>query len=84
MNNYERESEPYTWISNLKQRGMGGVLRAALNALEPLGPLGAQMLYILQPAMGLFGGWKATGDIARALEDPGGLNALRHMLEEDE
>jgi hypothetical protein len=83
MKNYEHEPEHYTWINNLKKRGMGGVLRAALNALEPLGPMGAQMVYILQPAMGLFGGWSAAGDIAKALETPGGLDTLRHLLDEE-
>lgn len=84
MNIYKHEPEQYKWINNLKSQGMGGVLRAALNALEPLGPLGAQMVYILQPALGLFGGWKAAGDVARALENPGGLDALRNLLNEDE
>jgi hypothetical protein len=77
-------TEPaHAWARAMQQRGLGGVLRALVNGLEPLGPLGAQALYIAQPALGLLGGWRAAGALARALEQPGGLDALRRILDDD-
>jgi hypothetical protein len=69
-----------TWIAETQARGLDGALDLALGALEPLGPLGAQLLYIAQPVLGLFGWKRAVTDIAQALETPGGIEALRQDL----
>lgn len=71
------------WIDDVHARGLGGALRVALDALAPLGPLGAQLLYIAQPTLGLFGLREAAHDIALALEDPGGLDAIRARLDDE-
>ena len=72
-----------TWIEAARKRGWGDALSLALDALEPLGPFGAQMLWVLQPAAGLFGGRAALGALADALEQPGGIDRLRQQLEDD-
>jgi hypothetical protein len=70
------------WVARVKARGLGDALALALDALEPLGPLGAQVLWVLQPALGLFGAREAVQDIAQALEDPEGIARIRAALEE--
>lgn len=72
----------YAWIDQLKSRRLGGALSLALDALEPLGPLGAQILWVLQPALGIFGFSEAVRDLAQALEEPQGIAALRAQLDE--
>lgn len=78
-------SEQADWITALKIRGLAGFARAALDALEPLGIIGAQMLIIAQPAVNVMApmGWRsALHDITQALEDPQALAALRDALDE--
>ncbi|MGQ9909709.1 MAG: hypothetical protein ACUVS2_12830 [Candidatus Flexifilum sp.] len=72
------------WLSDLHARGLLPVLRTALDLVEPLGPLGAQMLYLIQPAAGLFGGsWRQAVDaIGQALEMPDGLHELRAQIDQ--
>jgi len=72
----------FAWVERVKARGLGDALGLALDALEPLGPLGAQVLWVLQPALGLFGAREAVKDIAQALEDPDGIARIREALEE--
>jgi hypothetical protein len=73
----------HDWIEQAKARGWGHALSLALDVLEPLGPLGAQLLWMAQPAMGLFGGREALGTLAEAMESPGGIERLRQQLEAD-
>ena len=61
-------------------RGWGDAFSTALDVLEPLGPLGAQLLWIAQPAARLFGGSAVVGALAQALEQPGGVEHLRQMM----
>ena len=70
------------WIRQAKARGLAGPLSVLLDVLEPLGPLGAQMLWIAQPASGLLGAADAVQSLAEALESPGGVERLRHRLED--
>lgn len=57
----------------------------ALDVLEPFGMIGAQVLWVAQPAARLIGGWgNALGTLATALEDPHGIERLRHALEDDD
>lgn len=63
------------------------MLSLALNALEPIAPLGAQVLWVLQPTAGLLGGQgmrTAFADFASALETPDGVASLRAELARDE
>lgn len=73
------------WLAQVKGRDLDGALDLALNALAPLGPLGAQLLYVAQPLLGMIGGsmWRdAAAGIAEALEAPGGVEALKAQLED--
>ncbi len=72
------------WIKQVRARGWGAAFSTALDVLEPLGPLGAQLLWIAQPAARLIGGWELVGGLAQALEEPGGVDRLREQLEQDE
>ncbi len=75
----------YDWVEEIRARGWGDAFSAALDVLEPLGPLGAQMLWIAQPAARVIGGWgEALGALAQALEEPGGIERLRQELDRDE
>jgi hypothetical protein len=70
------------WVQLVKARGLAGVLAAALDALEPLGPLAAQMIWVAQPVAGLLLPRAALDAVARALEEPGGVERLRRQLDE--
>lgn len=71
------------WIHRARVRGLGNFLSVALDILEPLGPLGAQFIFIAQPALGLLVGRDTLSALANALESPGGVEALRRQLEDD-
>jgi hypothetical protein len=71
------------WIQHVKARGLGEALSTALDVLEPLGPLGAQALWVAQPVLGLFVAHETLDHLAEALEQPGGVERLRQMLEEE-
>lgn len=73
------------WLKAIHARGWDDALSTALDALEPLGPLGAQALYVMQPFVRVLGGslWQeAAAGIAAALETPEGIAALRAYLDE--
>ncbi len=72
------------WAAALRARGWGEALLTALEAFEPLMPIGAQMLWIAQPALDLFGGGAVAGALARLLETPEGIAALRSRLGADD
>lgn len=71
------------WMHTLHTRGLLPIAHTILDVLEPLGVLGAQAMYIVQPAAGIFGaGWRAAvGDVAHALETPTALAALRDQMD---
>jgi hypothetical protein len=76
-------TQPPGWIQQIRARGLGPTVHTALDVLEPLGPLGAQMVWIAQPLFGLFVPTEALDDLARALEEPGGVDRLRGYLDND-
>jgi len=79
------EQRDYPWIDQIRARGWSDAFSTALDVLEPLGPLGAQLLLIAQPAAHLIGGWgDAFGALAEALEAPDGIEKLRKALDEDQ
>lgn len=80
---YTAIMDQQAWIQAVRARGWGDAVSIALDVLEPLGPLGAQILLIAQPAARLIGGWGDTvGMFAQALETPGGIEQLRQALDE--
>lgn len=70
------------WAQQMRARGLTQAAHTALDALAPLGPLGAQLLYVAQPAFGLFGAARTAGSLARALEEPGGVERLHRLLDD--
>lgn len=68
------------WSQRLAASRLDGVVRALLEAAEPLGPLGAQVLWIAQPALGLIVPRDEIGSLARLLDAPGGVVWLREQL----
>lgn len=70
-------------IADLKRRGWTNALSLLLDMIEPLGVLGAQALWIAQPTATLFGGREITAALARTLEQPGGVERLRALLDEE-
>lgn len=70
------------FLANAQRRGWDDFILTALDAFEPLIPLGAQMLWMAQPALGLFGGGRNVGALARLLETPDGVAALRGRLQD--
>ncbi|MCK6577843.1 MAG: hypothetical protein L6Q98_07030 [Anaerolineae bacterium] len=69
------------FIERLKRAGMGETLLTALDVIEPVGIIGAQMLYVMQPMARLMG--DRQGDLsalARLLETPEGVAVLRQIL----
>jgi len=74
------------WIAQAKARGLDGVLGTVLDTFAPLGPLAAQILWVAQPLLGVFGGdttRAAINDVAEALETPEGIADLRERLRDD-
>lgn len=72
------------WIERIQARGLEQVFCTALDVLEPFGPLGAQFIWVAQPAANLIGRdlWgEALAALAEALEEPGGVARLRQRLE---
>jgi hypothetical protein len=80
----DRPDPALEWAGALRARGWGDALLMALEACEPLMPIGAQMLWIAQPALRLFGGGAAAGALARLLETPEGVAALKARLGADD
>jgi hypothetical protein len=79
----ERSNSKFDWVDKAKKHGFGNILSLVLDGLKPLGPLGAQLLWILQPASGLFGWRKAIGELAETLEEPDGIDQLQQRLHEE-
>jgi hypothetical protein len=80
----DRPDPALAWADAMRARGWGDAMLTALEAFEPLTPIGAQMLWIAQPALGLFGGGAVAGALARLLETPEGIAALRARLGADD
>jgi hypothetical protein len=72
------------WIEQIQARGLEQVMCTVLDVLEPFGPLGAQLIWVAQPAANIIGRdlWgNALTALAEALEEPGGVSRLRERLE---
>lgn len=78
----DNDQAHFEWLTQVQARGWGGVLTVALDILEPFGTLGAQFLWVAQPAFGLLGAEAIIRGLAQALEAPGGIEALREALED--
>ncbi len=68
------------WIHFARQRQLNSWFAFALEALEPLAPLAAQALYLIEPVLGP---QSATRSLAAALEDDEARQDLRRRLMAD-
>jgi hypothetical protein len=69
-----------SWSKRLHSTRLDGLVGALLDIVEPLGPLGAQFLWIAQPTLGLLVPREEIGSLARLLEQPDGMAWLREQL----
>ena len=74
---------PPNWVRLLRERGWVRPVLVALDALEPLGPLGASALWIAQPALGSLIPRPVLAGLAEALETPEGIEKLRRVLQDE-
>lgn len=77
------EDKRRDWIEVAKAHGWADLARAGLDAFAPLGPLGAQFVWVTQPALGLLWGQDRLTALAETLESPDRLAALRARLDDD-
>jgi hypothetical protein len=68
------------WSSRLRALGLNGIVGALLDAAEPFGPLGAQLLWVAQPVVSLMLPSDEVDGLARLLDDPAGVAWLRSEL----
>jgi hypothetical protein len=69
----------HRWQERAEQAGLGGVSSAVVEALQPLAPLAAQVLWVAQPTFSLIGRGEAVGVLAEMLEYPGGAEPLENQ-----
>jgi hypothetical protein len=76
-------SQPFVppWLQRLHHGGKGGLAAALLEAVSPLAPVGAQLLYMLQPVLGSGDNLSLTASL---LEDEERLKATVKALEQGE
>ena len=77
----EQQPTPPEWVTQLQARGLGDALGLALDVLEPLGVLGAQLIWVAQPVLGVWFNRDMVRSIAQTLETPGEVEHIRHFLE---
>ncbi len=68
------------WSARLRAAGLDGLVGILLDIAEPLGPFGAQALWMAQPALGLLTSADEIDELARLLDDPVGMAWLRAEL----
>jgi hypothetical protein len=69
-----------SWSKRLHSARLDGLVGVLLDVVEPLSPLGAQLLWISQPTLGLLVPREEIGSLARLLEQPDGMAWLREQL----
>ena len=72
------------WAERLRALGLGEVAALLCNAVRPLAPIGAGLLWIAQPALGMFVEKDRVGRLAGLLEDPDALARLGEQLAGEE
>jgi len=77
----EQPPSPPDWVKQIQARGLGDALGLALDVLEPLGVLGAQLIWVAQPVLGVWFKRDTVRSIAQTLETPGEVEQIRHFLE---
>ncbi len=71
------------WLKTARSSVWGDWLLTALDAFEPLAPLGAQLIFLARPWLSQTGG-ERWSSLARALETQEGVERVRAYLRRDE
>ena len=66
----------------MRQWGIDGLVSVLLDGLRPFSFIGGQLLWLVQPAAGLFVDRQRVADLANLMEKPEALDLLRSQLEE--
>ncbi|MEL7235651.1 MAG: hypothetical protein AAGK74_14205 [Chloroflexota bacterium] len=82
MTTREEPTTETDWIDRVQANGWETPLRLALDVMEPLGPFGAQVMWVLQPTLGAFLNREVLRHIALTLEQPDELARVRQRLDE--
>ncbi len=82
VNNDALTARLHAWAERLKAMGLDGIASVLLDASAPVAPLGAQLLYVAQPTLGVFFSSESVGELARWLETSDGVAMLRRELAE--
>lgn len=69
-----------SWSKRLHTARLDGLVGVLLDVTEPLSPLGAQILWIAQPTLGLLVPREEIATLARLLEKPEGMAWVREQL----
>jgi hypothetical protein len=70
------------WAGKVQQSGFGGILGTILDGLKPLGFIGAQFAYMLDPFLSREAAW--LHELGQILEDPDELGRLVDRLRGEE
>lgn len=70
------------WRERLQQLGLLSFAGLLLDVFEPLSPIGAQVLWVAQPTLGLMVEPNKIAAWAELLEDPQNIARLREELEQ--
>ncbi|MBX3061651.1 MAG: hypothetical protein U0528_15580 [Anaerolineae bacterium] len=79
----ELEARLQRWAQRLQDAGIEGLADALLSQGNPLPLLGAQVLWVLQPALGALMPLREVGELAQLLGSDSGLLWLRQQLQLD-
>ena len=79
----DKQSHASDWIEKVKQKGYGDIAELMLDAIEPIAPIVAQGLWVVQPLAGVWNGSNTVQSLAQLLETPDGLAELRQRLADD-
>jgi hypothetical protein len=76
----DMHQDELAWLRDWQGRAAGDWLETALDTFAPFAPLGAQLLWVVQPGVR---GWLSSeklAALARALETPEGVAKVREYL----
>lgn len=76
----ELEARLHRWAQRLQDAGIEGLADTLLSQGNPLPLLGAQVLWVLQPALGAVMPLREVGELAQLLGSESGLVWLRQQL----
>lgn len=79
----ELEARLHRWGQRLQDAGIDGLADSLLSQGNPLPLLGAQVLWVLQPALGAVMPLREVGELAQLLGSDSGLIWLRQQLQLD-